>query len=180
MGCLGFYAKFKRFFMRFLVYYIVLLWPYVKLGNMEGNTDDYKKKLQMIFYLLNLKGNTARDIIQDPSLILFVYSILEIFFGILGTFGFFCANIISVILFIVTNLIYFNPYFPENSISLFETREEVFLNIGILVSLLMITFYPYEMEDDNIVEKEITVEDIIKENEEKKKINAEMPKRKKN
>ena len=86
---------------------------------------------------------------------------------------------ISVILFIVTNLIYFNPYFPENSISLFETREEVFLNIGILVSLLMITFYPYEMEDDNIVEKEITVEDIIKENEEKKKINAEMPKRKK-
>ena len=35
------------------------------------------------------------------------------------------------------------------------------------------------MEDDNIVEKEITVEDIIKENEEKKKINAEMPKRKK-
>ena len=70
---------------------------------MEGNTDDYKKKLQMIFYLLNLKGNTARDIIQDPSLIL---SVIIAAIPVLGA-----ALALSIIMLYLLNLLLYKILF---------------------------------------------------------------------
>ena len=179
MGCRSFFGYVKRFLMRVLVYFIVVLWPYIKIKKIDANTTEFKSKLEMLFYSLSVPPQSVKSTLEDPSLILFVYSSAEILFGFLGMFGFFFPNIISIILFIVTNIIYFNPYFPENKLSLFDTREEIFLNIGTLVSLMMITFYPYELEYEQSEEKELTIEDVERENERKRKYLEEMPANKK-
>lgn len=138
--------KIKRFFLRLLIYGIVLLWPYHKIKNAENSTKEFQEKLQINLYVFRINPLQYKNILEDPYLILFFLSLLEIIFGILGIFGVFIGNLVSCFLFILTNLIYFNPLFPDYHISLYNTKPELFLNIGILCSLLMITFYPYSQE----------------------------------
>ena len=96
----------------------------------------------MNFGYFKINTKDFDHIIEDPSLVLLLYSFVEIIFGIMGIFGSFFGGIMSCICFIITNFIYFNPLFPGNNITLYETREELFLNIGTLCALLMATFYP--------------------------------------
>jgi hypothetical protein len=154
----------KRFFMRFLIYFIVLLWPFIKLQNLNQSIEEYKGKLTENLKLLGLTSKYYFDLIDDPSLIFILYSFLEIIFGILGLFGVFIGGFFSIIMFIISNIIYFNPFIEMNKISLLETRVELFLNFGILVSLCVCTYYPYEIVEN--YEKE---EQEIKEKQEKEK-----------
>lgn len=152
----------KRFFMRFLIYYIVLLWPFIKLQNLNQSIDEYKGKLTENLKLLGLTSKYYYDLIDDPSLVFILYSFLEIIFSILGMFGIFIGGLFSIIMFIISNIIYFNPFIESNKISLFETRIEIFLNFGILFSLCVSTYYPYDIAEN--IDKE---EQEMKEKKEK-------------
>jgi hypothetical protein len=135
--------KIKRFIFRFLVYQIILLWSVTKFNNVEKHAGDFKSKLLINLNLFGIKGKELGEVLEDPS-ILFVYSLLEIISAVLGIFGSFYGHILSAFFFLLTNIIYFNPIFPEYGISLLNTRIELFYNIGILLSLLLLAYYPYE------------------------------------
>lgn len=137
------FQKIKRFVFRFLVYQILLLWSVTKFNNVEKHAGDFKNKLLVNFNLLGIKGKEINDLLEDPT-ILFVYSLLEILAGILGVFGLFIGHILSAFFFLLTNIIYFNPIFPEYSFSLLNTRIEIFYNLGIFLCLLLMAYYPYE------------------------------------
>jgi len=162
----------KRFFMRFLIYYIVLLWPFIKLQNLNQSIDEYKGKLTENLKLLGLTSKYYYDLIDDPSLFFILYSFFEIIFSILGMFGIFIGGLFSIIMFIISNIIYFNPFIESNKISLFETRIEIFLNFGILFSLCVCTYYPYDIAENIDKEeqemKEKSEKEILQMNEELK------------
>lgn len=181
MNCNSFISLLKRFFFRCLIYFIVLLWPYNKIQTIDHSTTEFKQKLQMNFGFFKIHIKELENVIEDPSLVLLLYSLVEIVFGIMGVFGSFFGGIMSCICFILTNFVYFNPLFPGNEITLFETREELFLNIGTLCAMLMATFYK-EGEEEREEEKEENgyLNYIPSEKEDlNKKLNAEMPVNKK-
>lgn len=183
MTCRSFISAFKRFLFRCFIYFIVLLWPYNKIQTIDHSTTEFKQKLQMNFGYFKIHTKEFEHIIEDPSLVLLLYSFAEIIFGIMGIFGSFFGGIMSCICFTFTNFIYFNPLFPGNNITLYDTREELFLNIGTLCALLMATFYPGddaiingssiengEVNDDNYVNYIPQSKADLN-----KKLNAEMP-----
>ena len=191
MTCCSFLAAFKRFIFRCFIYFIVLLWPYNKIQTIDHSTTEFKQKLQMNFGYFKINTKDFDHIIEDPSLVLLLYSFVEIIFGIMGIFGSFFGGIMSCICFILTNFVYFNPLFPGNNITLYETREELFLNIGTLCALLMATFYPGDdykqpnTKDDNYDDVNDSsnnsyVNYVPKTQEDlNKKLNSEMPVNKK-
>ena len=166
-------GKFKRFLMRCCIYSIVLLWPISKIGNIQHNSEEYKERLLENFRLFRLHRKFFQDLAQDPSLLLLIVSLCEIIFGILGIFGLFIGNFISMILFFFTNFIYFNPFVLPSRITFFKTKIEIILNIGIFTTLCLITFYPYEIAEDKVIdESEISLEESLAQKEE---MNKSMP-----
>jgi hypothetical protein len=145
------FGKIKRFLSRILIYQIVLLWPLMKLFNLEKNSVDFKEKLFRNFSFFGLENKTLYEYAEDPSLLL-VLSSSELIVGILAIFGSFYGNLLSAILFLINCLIYFNPLFPENKISFYETRIEVLYNFGILLGILLCVFYPYDKENKKLRE----------------------------
>ena len=94
-------------------------------------------------------------------------------FGILGIFGFFKEEILSLCYYFFTNFIYFNPFVMPSRITFFKTKIEIILNIGIFTTLCLITFYPYEIAEDKVVdESEISIEESLAQKEE---MNKSMP-----
>ena len=137
------FQKVKRFIFRFLVYQIILLWSVTKFNNVEKHAGDFKNKILVNLNLLGIRDKYLGEVLEDPT-ILFVYSLLEIISGVLGLFGSFYGHIFSAFLFLLTNVIYFNPLLPEYSFSLLNTRIELFYNLGIFLTLLLLAYYPYD------------------------------------
>lgn len=145
-------GKFKRFIMRCCIYSIVLLWPISKIGNIQQSSEEYKEKLLENFRLFHIEGKFFQDLAQDPSLLLLIISLCEIIFGFLGIFGIFIGNFFSMILFFFTNFIYFNPFVSPSRITFFHTKIEIIFNIGIFTNLCLITFYPFEIAEDKVID----------------------------
>ena len=135
---------------------------------MEKHGGEFKNKILINLNYFGYQDKSLAEMLDDP-IILFVYCALEILAGIFAIFGSYYGNLLSAILFFITNYIYFNPLLPENQISLFNTRTEVFYNIGIFLSLLVLTYYPYEsvskvtpkIEEDEQEEQE--EEEVVRE-----------------
>jgi hypothetical protein len=161
---MSYLQKIKRFFIRVLIYQIVLLWPFIKINNIEKNAEDFKDKILRNLNYFGIKNKMYSEIAEDPA-ILFVLCALEIIFGIFGVFGSFYGNLGSAILFAISTTIYFNPLLPENRMSLYQTRIEVLYNIGILLALLLCAFYPYPTKEDTKKNLNI-ISDFNQENEE--------------
>lgn len=142
------FGKIKRFLSRIMIYQVVLLWPLMKLINIEENSVDFKEKLFRNFSFFGLENKTLYEYAEDPSLLLVLCS-SEIIVGIMAIFGSFYGNLLSAILFLINCFIYFNPLFPENKINFYETRVEVLYNFGILLGILLCAFYPYDKENKN-------------------------------
>lgn len=179
-----FLGKLKRFFIRLSVYQIIFLWTLIRLNDMQKSTGEFKDKLSRNLNYFQIKNPTINEMIEDPSLVLLGLLICEIIFGLMGLFGSFKGNFMSAWLFFFSTFIHFNPFLPENSISLYETRIELLYNIGIFLTLLLIAYYPYEDKNkgrvytiDDIDEEEgERVEDQVEEDEVK---NVKKPKGKK-
>ena len=137
--------KIKLFFFRFLIYFIIILWPFIKLQNIFQNVEEFKNSLFRNLSFYNFKFDPKEN--NDSILIFFFfYTCAECIFSILGLFNFFIGHLFSMILFFITNYIYFNPFMEENKIKLVNTKIELFYNIGIFFALGLLAFYPIEEE----------------------------------
>jgi hypothetical protein len=172
--------KLKRFIFRVMLYIIVLLWTVIRINNIEKSSGEFKDKLTRNFAYFKMNNKSVTDFIEDPSLFLLIVLLLEAVFGFMGVFGSFWGNFFSAWLFLFSNVIYFNPLLPENTISLYQTRTELFYNIGIFLSLLLVAYYPYpknvsvhSLDDDNEEETEPETKETKQESKpaSKKKVN---------
>ena len=71
-----------------------------------------------------------------------------------------------MIFFILSNIIYFNPFSSGNEFRLIGMKIETFYNIGILFSIGLIAFYPRTEEKE---EEEKDKEEVILEDDEMRK-----------
>ena len=156
---MGVLDKIKHFFLRFLIYFVVILWPYSKLQNLFQHVEEFKSSIfkNLAFYKIKFDPKENGDLIL---IIFFFYSCAECFFGIMGLFNFFIGHIFSIIFFVITNFIYFNPFMEENKIKLLNTKVELFYNIGIIFSIGIIAFYPKQEEKkEKKIETPVNLED---------------------
>jgi hypothetical protein len=129
--------------MRLMIYQIIILWASIRLNKIEQTSDEIKEKLKRNYMYFNIpKNQTILDFIEDPSLFVLIWCVLEIIFGILGLFGSTFGNKVSAFLFSITTIIYFNPLLPENLVNLYDIRIELFFNIGILLGMLLCAYQP--------------------------------------
>ena len=161
-------SKVKNFIIRFCLLFVVLLWNFIRLNNIDKSTNELKDKLTRNFMYFNILTPEVKEYIEDPSLILLIVLLIGIISNILALFGNFKGALVSAIAFGLDVLIYFNPLLPENKISLYGTRVELFTNIGVLLSLFMCAYYPYNDKKVEISDEEIIVENIQEEVKEKK------------
>ena len=143
--------KLKNFFFRLLIYFVVLLWPYSKLQNLYQNVEGFKNAVfrNLAFYKFKFDPKENNDFIL---ITFFFYTLLECIFSTLGLFNFFIGHIFSMIFFVITNFIYFNPFMEENKIKLVNTKIELFYNIGVFFALGILAFY--SEKEEKIIEKE--------------------------
>ena len=154
---MGFCQKLKNFIYRLLVYFVVILWPYSRVQNLYQNAESFKNTLSRNFGL-KLDDNEYKDTIL---LSLFFYSFIEFIFTILGVFDFFIGHIFSMIFFVLSNFIFFNPFVPGNEFKFIGMKIETFFNIGIFFSLGLIAFYPRkeDKEEEIAVKPKLDLED---------------------
>lgn len=137
------FSKSKRFLMRLMIYQIIFLWAFIRLNKIEQTSDEIKEKLKRNYTYFNIpKNKTALDFIEDPSLFVLIWCILEIIFGILAVFGSRFGNKVSAFLFTITTFIYFNPLLPENRANIYDMRIELVYNIGIFLGILLCAYQP--------------------------------------
>ena len=141
---MAFCLKMKNFLYRLLVYFIVVLWPYTRIQNLYQNAESLKGTLARNFGV-KLDDNEYKEIIL---LCLFFYSLFEFIFALLGLFDFFIGHIFSMIFFVLSNFIFFNPFVTGNEFKFIGMKIETFYNVGILFSIGLIAFYPKKEEKD--------------------------------
>jgi hypothetical protein len=154
------FGKIKRFLTRILIYQVVLLWPFMKINNLDKHSVDFKEKLLRNFSFFGIQNKTFNEYAEDPNLLMILCG-AELIVGIFAIFGSFYGNLLSAILFLLNCVIYFNPLLAENKISLYETRIEVLYNIGIFLAILLCAFY----SNDKVQEKTQSIQEIIDANE---------------
>jgi hypothetical protein len=169
------FGKIRNFFIRFGILSVVLLWNVIRLNNIDKSSDELRDKLSRSLGYYGFLSPGVKEFIEDPSLILLLGLVADIIFNIMALFGSKRGAILTGIMFLVNNLLYFNPLLPEYQISLFNTRVEVLTNIGILLSIFMFAYYPYEeksvtpISEEELEEIEEVDESKDKRNKKKKK-----------
>ena len=157
---MGKLEKIKNFIFRLLIYFVVVLWPYTKLQNIYQDVEQFKNSILRNLALINIRFD--QKAYDDLILItFFFYSCAELVFAILGLFNYFIGHIFSMIFFVITNFIYFNPFIEVNKIKIVNTKVELFYNIGVFFSIGLLAFYPQkeEKKKDEIEEPKKILED---------------------
>ena len=138
---MGIITQIRDFIFRFLIYFVIILWPYTKLQNLQENTEGFKNHLirNFSYFKIKLDAKAHDELIFT---IFSLYTFFELIFGCLGLFNFYVGHLFSLICFFITNFIYFNPLLEENKIKLIDTKVDIFYNIGVFFCLGLLTFYP--------------------------------------
>ena len=169
----SFFGKLKNFFVRLGILAVVLIWNSIRLNNIDKSSDELRDKLSRILGYFNLLTPSMKEYIEDPSLILLFGLIINLIFNIIALFGYYKGAVFSGIFFLINIFLYFNPFLPEYQLSLLSTRIEVITNIGILLSIFMFAYYPYETKNVSPLSEEELQEieevDDSKKNSKKKK-----------
>ena len=154
---MAFCLKIKNFLCRLLVYFIVVLWPYSRVQNLYKNAISFKNTLSRNFGI-KLDSNENKDLIL---LSLFFYSFIELIFAMLGVFDIFIGHLFSLIFFVISNFIFFNPFVTGNEFKFIGMKTETFFNIGIFFSIGLIAFYPRkeDKEEEIKVKPKLDLED---------------------
>ena len=169
------FGKIRNFFIRFGILSVVLLWNIIRLNNIDKSSDELRDKLSRSLGYFGLLSPSVKEYVEDPSLILLLGLLADLVFNVMALFGSKRGAILTGIMFLINNLVYFNPLLPEYQISLFNTRVEVLTNIGILLSIFMFAYYPYEeksvtpISEEELEEIEEVDESKDKRNKKKKK-----------
>jgi hypothetical protein len=148
------FGKIRNFFIRLSILAIVLLWNIIRLNNIDKSSDELRDKLSRSLSYFGMLSPGMKDFVEDPSLILLLGLLADIIFNVMALFGSYRGAVLTGIMFLVNNLVYFNPLLPEYSISLFGTRIEVLTNIGVMLSIFMFAYYPYEEKSVKPLSKE--------------------------
>ena len=125
-----------------LAAFVVVLWPYSRVQNLYKNADSFKTTLHRNFGIKLEDSNEYKDTIL---LTLFFYSFIEFIFTLLGLFDFFIGHIFTMIFFVISNFIFFNPFAQGNEFKLIGMKIETFFNVGIFFSIGLLAFYPRTM-----------------------------------
>jgi hypothetical protein len=147
------FSKIKRFTLRLMIYQIIFLWAFIRLNKIEQTSDEIKEKLKRNYNYFKIPNNPyILDFIEDPSIFVLIWSLMELIFGLLAIFGNIFANKFSAILFSISTIIYFNPFLPENrGLFLYDMRSELFYNTGIFLAILLCAYQPIPeyVEEEN-------------------------------
>ena len=149
---MAFCEKCKNFFYRLLVYFVVVLWPYSRVQNLYRNADSFKTTLHRNFGIKLEDSNENKDTIL---LTLFFYSFIEFIFTLLGLFDFFIGHLFTMIFFVISNFIFFNPFAQGNEFRLIGMKIETFFNVGIFFSVGLMAFYPRKKEEEDEAEVKV-------------------------
>ena len=141
----------KNFFARLLVYHMVLIWIYMKVVDIDKSLSDFKTRMQKSISHFELKGGIFDYLTDEPltlHLLLILSEVISLIFALFG-------NRLGAIMlgghFLFTNLLFFNPFLPENSFSLlkFDIRPDMLSSFGVVAAFYLIAYYPYSSENDN-------------------------------
>ena len=154
---MAFCERCKNFLYRLMIYFVVVLWPYSRIQNLYKNADSFKSTLSRNFGI-KLDNDEYKDTIL---LSLFFYSLIEFIFTLLGLFDFFIGHLFTMIFFVISNFIFFNPFALGNEFRLIGMKVETFFNIGIFFSIGLIAFYPRkeDKEEEIKVKPKLDLED---------------------
>jgi hypothetical protein len=169
------FGKIRNFFIRFGILSVVLLWNFIRLNNIDKSSDELIDKLSRGLGHFGLLSPSVKEFVEDPSLVLLLALVADLVFIMMALFGSKKGAVLTGIMFLINNLVYFNPFLPEYQINLYNTRIEVLTNIGILLSIFMLAYYPYEQKSvtpisgEELEEMEDVNETKDKRNKKKKK-----------
>jgi hypothetical protein len=169
------FGKIRNFFIRLGILSVVLLWNIIRLYNIDKSSDELRDKLSRSLGYFGMLSPGVKEFVEDPSLILLLGLIVDLVFNVMALFGSKKGAILTGIMFLINNLVYFNPLLPEYQITLFNTRVEVLTNIGILFSIFMFAYYPYELKTVTLISEE-ELEEIEEVDESKDKRNKKKKK----
>lgn len=147
MGFLGSsIEKIKNFLSRFLVYHMVLLWLYMKVADIEKSTTDFKNRISKSLVQFNLKGGFFDYLQDDPFLLHLLLILSESIWFVLAIFGSKLGAWFLCLHFSFTTLLFFNPFLPENSFSLFkfDIRPDMLSSFGVACCFYILAYYPNE------------------------------------
>jgi hypothetical protein len=171
----NFFGKFRNFLIRLGILAVVFLWNVIRLNNIDKSSDELRDKLSRSLGYFGFLSPNVKEFVEDPSLILLLALLADLVFNLMALFGSYKGAVLSGIMFLINNLVYFNPFLPEYQITLYNTRIEVLTNIGILLSIFMFAYYPYEdktvtpISEQELEEIEEVDESKDKRNKKKKK-----------
>lgn len=138
------FGKIRNFFIRLGILSIVLLWNVIRINNIDKSSDEVRDKLSRSLNYFGMLTPGLKEYIEDPSLVLLIALLADLVFNVMALFGSHRGAFLTGVMFLINNLVYFNPLLPEYQISLFNTRIEVLTNIGVLLAIFMLAYYPYE------------------------------------
>jgi len=151
---MGVFQKIKNFFSRFIVYQMVFIWLYMKLGNIDKSANDLKTRMMKTITHFNMKNEFISFLIDDPIALHLILSFSELIFIFMAIFGNRFGAWMIAMHFGFTTLLFFNPLLPENSFSFWkmDIRHDMLTSYGVLCSYFLLAYYPTEENEYHKIE----------------------------
>lgn len=143
--------KIKNFISRLLVYHVIIIWLYMRIFDIDKSLDDFKKRINKSTTHFNLKGSFVDYLSDEPIMLYLVLIISETISLITALFGSKIGAFILSLHFLFTNLLFFNPFLPENSFDIFklDIRSDMLSSFGVVSCFFLIAFYPDEYKESS-------------------------------
>jgi hypothetical protein len=158
-----FFQKLKGFFSRLLVLQMSYLWLVMKFSQIDKSCNDFKTRVMKTLNHFNIKGSFVNLLFDDPIFIHLALTLSELVFSILALFGSRLGIWIIALQFSLTTFLFFNPFLPENSFSLwkFDIRHDMLSSFGVVACFFMIAYYPDTKDSNSHLIEEIDEDDNL-------------------
>lgn len=162
---MSYFTKIKNFFSRILVYQMVFLWLYMKFSQIDKSANDFKTRLVKTLNHFNIKGELINFLFDDPVAVHLLMTLSEFIFSIMAIFGSRLGAWMVALHFSITTFLFFNPFLPENSFSIFkfDIRHDMLTSFGVVFCFYLIAYYPYDRDSNssNHIIDEIDDDDFL-------------------
>ena len=126
-----------RFFRRLVIYQVIFFFAVLKLKDPQKYGNELKDKINTNLASVNLTSDFIDFILQYPETLIKYLTYVEILFAILAVFSLRIGAYVTVALYLIFSLIYFNPILPENRLALFNVKIDLLFSIGVIVVILI-------------------------------------------
>ena len=127
----------------------------MKFSNIDKSTTDFKTKILKTLTHFNLVGDVTNFLFEDPIVINIILVLSELICSVLAAFGNKFGAWMIGLHFSFTTFLFFNPFLPENSFSLwsFDIRHDMLSSYGVVCCFFLIAYYEEEnSQDKHIIE----------------------------